>query len=177
MRIDNPRYNAQAMDQREIRAFDYVNQPYEPVRDALKRDALGIFQRATKLAENRSNDLVAALSVDLAGINISKDIKIRVGEIKEETFGHGELARLTQIPLEWQAADSPGLFPAMQAELKVYPLSFGETQVELTGRYDPPMGVLGSAVDRVLGHRLAEASVHRFVKAIVDRLKADMGAK
>jgi len=163
------------MSQREIRAFDYVNQPYEPVRDALSAHAPSIFQRATKLAEDRSGELVASLSVDVAGIQVSKDIKIQIGTIREETSGHGELSRITHIPLEWQAMDAPGLFPAMKAELKVYPLSFTETQVELSGSYDPPMGVLGSAVDRVLGHRLAEASVHRFIKAIVERLKADLG--
>ena len=163
------------MTEREIRAFDYVNQPYEPVRDALQKNALSIFQRATKLAEDRSGDLVASLSVDLAGVKVTKDIAIQVGDIREEAAGHGELSRVTHIPLEWEAADSPGLFPAMRAELKVYPLSFTETQVELSGSYDPPMGVLGSAVDRMLGHRLAEASVHRFVRAIVERLKVDLG--
>jgi hypothetical protein len=164
------------MAEREIRAFDYVNKPYEPVRDALREDALSIFQRATQLAESRSGDLVASLSVDLAGVKISKDISIKVGEIRED-LGHSQLTRVTHIPLEWHAADSPGLFPAMQADLKVYPLSFTETQVELSGSYDPPMGVLGDAVDRVVGHRLAEASVHRFVRAIVERLRSDLSAK
>lgn len=165
------------MSQREIRAFDYVNQPYEPVRDAIKQNALDIFRRATKLAEDRSGDVAASLSVNLAGLNISKDIQIKVGEISESSSGSAELARVTRVPLTWQAHESPGLFPAMQAELKVYPLSFTETQVELSGQYDPPMGVLGSAVDAVVGHRLAEASVHRFVRAIVERLRQDLAKK
>ena len=84
---------------------------------------------------------------------------------------------MTRVPLRWQARDTPGLFPAMQAELKIYPLSFTETQVELSGHYDPPMGVLGSAVDAMVGHRLAEASVHRFVRAIVERLRQDLANK
>jgi hypothetical protein len=162
------------MKQREVRAFDYVNRPYEPVRDAIQTGALEIFSRATKIAENRSSDLVASLSVDLAGIQISKDIDIHVGQIEEERTGTGELGRVTRVPLEWRAKETPGLFPAMQATLSVYPLSFTETQLELTGHYDPPMGVLGSALDAVVGHRLAEASVHRFVREVVERLKRDM---
>lgn len=165
------------MSKREVRAFDYVNQPYEPVRDLIQREALSIFQRATRLAEDRSGDLVASLSVDLAGIKVSKDIAIEVGEVHETTHGKSELSRVTSVELTWQAADNPGLFPAMTAELKVYPLSFTETQVELTGTYDPPMGVLGSAVDAVVGHRLAEASVHRFVRAIVERLRQELSQK
>ena len=64
----------------------------------------------------------------------------------------------------------------MSAELRVYPLSFTETQVELVGNYDPPMGALGTALDAVLGHRIAEASVHRFVRAIVERLRQDLAS-
>ena len=164
------------MSRREIRAFDYVNQPYEPVRDTLTKDALTIFQRATKLAEDRSGDLVAALSIDLAGVQLSKDIAIEVGEIREETHESSELSRRTCIFLHWQAAESPGLFPAMSAELRVYPLSFTETQVELIGSYEPPMGVLGTALDAVVGYRIAEASVHRFVRAIVERLRQDLAS-
>ena len=156
------------MSRREIRAFDYVNQPYEPVRDMLTQHALTIFQRATKLAEDRSGDLVAALSIDLAGVQLSKDIAIEVGEISEETHESSELSRRTRIVLYWQATESPGLFPAMSAELRVYPLSFTETQVELVGSYDPPMGVLGTALDAVVGHR--------FVRAIVERLRQDLAS-
>lgn len=162
------------MSKREVRAFDYVNKPYEPVRDVIKASAAEIFQRATKVAEDRSSDLVASLSVDLAGIQISKDIEIEVGEITEEHTGSGELGRLTRVVLQWHAKENPGLFPAMQATLFVYPLSFTETQIELSGHYDPPMGVLGSALDAVVGHRLAEASVHRFVHEVVERLRKDM---
>lgn len=165
------------MSRREIRAFDYVNQPYEPVRNLLTREGLAIFQRATKLAEARSGDLVAALSISLAGVEVSKDVAIEVGEVREETHGNSELSRITSIALGWRATDSPGLFPAMNGELRVYPLSFNETQVELVGSYDPPMGVLGSAVDAVVGHRVAEASVHRFVRAIVERLRHELASE
>jgi len=164
------------MSQREIRAFDYVNQAYEPVRERLKKEAQNIFQRATKLAEDRSGDLVAALSVDLAGVRVSRDIKIVVGESREEKLGGTDLSRITRVPLEWQAAASPGLFPAMKAELSVFPLSFSETQVELRGHYGPPLGILGGALDAVVGHRIAEASVHRFLHSVVERLRQELAA-
>jgi hypothetical protein len=38
------------------------------------------------------------------------------------------------------------------------------------------MGVLGTALDAVVGHRIAEASVHRFVRAIVERLRQDLAS-
>jgi hypothetical protein len=51
----------------------------------------------------------------------------------------------------------------MEAELVVYPLSKSETQLELQGRCSPPLGALGGALDSLVGHRIADASVHRFV--------------
>lgn len=162
------------MAQREIRSFDYVNQPYEPVRDALRADAAAIFKRATQVAEDRSGDLVASLSVDFKGIQLSKSIAIRLGGMREESLPGTLLSHVTRVELEWQAASSPGLFPVMKAELAIYPLSPTETQVELTGRYEPPMGVLGVAIDAVVGHRIAEATCHRFVRAVVERLRNDL---
>jgi len=45
----------------EIRCYDYVNHPYEKVRDALKREALDVFQRATKTAASRAQSVAAEL--------------------------------------------------------------------------------------------------------------------
>ena len=52
----------------------------------------------------------------------------------------------------------------MEAELLVYPISAKETQVVLEGNYEPPLGLVGKALDAVVGHRIAEASVHKFIK-------------
>jgi hypothetical protein len=164
------------MSQHEIRAYDYVNQPYEVVRAALTKDAASVFQRATKLAEARSGELVAALSVDVRGLELSADITLGVGEVSEEQRGGSQLSRVLRVPLSWQAAKSPGLFPIMRAEFLVYPLSSTETQVELHGHYEPPFGALGGVLDALAGHRLAEASVHRFVRAVVERLRNELAA-
>jgi hypothetical protein len=40
---------------REIRSYDYVNRPYERVRDALTQNALTVFQSATKAARPGRN--------------------------------------------------------------------------------------------------------------------------
>ncbi|MEZ5319489.1 MAG: hypothetical protein R2752_18970 [Vicinamibacterales bacterium] len=163
------------MAAREIRAFDYVNQPYASVRDLLAKDAGSLFRSATKVAEARTGELVAALSVDIQGLEVSRDITIRIGDAREDTGPRH--SHVTHIPIEWQAKDSPGLFPVMKADLAVYPLSSTETQVELTGRYEPPMGIIGKALDAAVGHRIAEASVHRFVTAVVEHIRQRMAHK
>jgi hypothetical protein len=64
----------------------------------------------------------------------------------------------------------------MEAELIVYPLSKDETQIELRGRYTPPLGAIGSALDSQIGHRVADASVHRFVTDVASSPRADAHA-
>jgi hypothetical protein len=123
------------------------------------------------MAAERGDEIVAALEVSIGGLRVSKDVLVRVGAIREEGAVH---SRVTHVALEWQARQQPGLFPVMNADLRIYPLSPTETQVELEGDYEPPLGLLGSAVDAVVGHRLAEASVHRFVRAVVERLRQDV---
>ena len=62
----------------------------------------------------------------------------------------------------------------MAAELLIYPLSRDETQIELDGRYTPPLGALGGALDSLIGHRVADASVHRFVSDVASLLRNEL---
>ena len=63
---------------RTIRMYDYVNQPFERVRAALVRDARGIFSRATTVASERADRLAAGLRINIAGIEIGKEIDLEV---------------------------------------------------------------------------------------------------
>jgi hypothetical protein len=51
-----------------------------------------------------------------------------------------------------------------------------ETQIELHGRYTPPLGTIGSALDSLIGHRVADASVHRFVTDVASLLRDELAA-
>jgi hypothetical protein len=149
---------------RELRCYDYVNVPYDKVRDALERDAAGLFQRATTTAASRAQALVATLRVGVGALEIGADIKIVVRSVAERLSVLGD--RRVEVALGWTAARGAGLFPAMEATLTAYALSAGETQLDLYGRYRPPLGVVGSALDALAGHRLAEASVLRFLQDV-----------
>lgn len=109
--------------------------------------------------------------MEVGGLQLSKDIELSVGEIHEEQRGNATMSRVLHVPLSWRAAQAPGFFPVMRAEFLVYPLSSSETQIELHGHYAPPLGVVGSVLDAVAGHRLAEASVQRFVHAVAEHLR------
>jgi hypothetical protein len=109
--------------------------------------------------------------VDLGGIKLGADITIRVRDISHLP-AKGMDGPSTVIYLEWEAANRPNLFPFMKAELAIYPLTATETQLDFSGVYEPPLGVLGSAMNAVAGHRIAESSVHRFVSEVAEHLRA-----
>ena len=155
---------------RKIRSYDYVNHPYEQVRDALSKDALAVFQSATKAAASRVRSIASALRVDIGGIGVEADIRISVKNI-EEKIPDAMSAPATRLQLEWEAARMPRLFPLMKAELFIYPLTATETQLDFVGLYEPPLGAVGKAVNAIVGHRLAEVSVHRFVNDVAGYLR------
>jgi hypothetical protein len=158
---------------RQIRSYDYVNHPYEQVRDALTKDARAVFHAATKAAASRARSVASQLRVNVAGIEVAADIAISVKSIEERAQEVGE-PPATCVRLEWEAATSPHLFPFMKAELSVYPLTATETQLDFSGVYEPPLGALGSAMNAVVGHRIAEASVHHFVTEVAEYLRTTL---
>ncbi|SRR5579871_5979556 len=154
---------------REIRTYDYVNHPYERVRDALRKSALAVFQSATKAAASRAESVAAELHVDFGGIGVKTDIKINVQSIDEKAVAGSPPA--TQLLLEWEAASMPRLFPLMKGELSIYSLTSTETQLDFSGVYEPPFGAVGKAMNAIVLHRIAEASVHRFVADVAGYLR------
>jgi hypothetical protein len=149
---------------RELRCYDYVNKPYAVVREALTRDLIGIFEHAAHGPE---------LHARIGAISVGVPITVRVVSV-------GELARwgqdATRFELEWHATDRPGLFPTMHANLDVYALSSSETQLDLDGVYDPPLGALGHAGDALAAHRIAESAVRRFVEEVAAYLRDRLAA-
>jgi hypothetical protein len=160
-----------------LHCYDYVNRPYAVVRDTLRADLGGIFERATAGAARRAETLAATLKVGVGALEIGTDVLIEVRGIEEREEGPAGRTPTTFIDLRWRAARAAALFPSMEAELVVYPLSRDETQLELDGRYAPPLGPLGGALDSLVGHRVADASVHRFVTDVARLLRDELAGR
>lgn len=96
---------------------------------------------------------------------LAKTVSLEVGEplTRDE---------VTVVPLTWKATTTPGLFPVMSADLEVVALDAELTQLTLRGRYEPPLGAVGRRLDRLLMHRIAEASVRSFLGRLVATLTA-----
>jgi len=129
-----------------------------------------VFQSATKAAASRAQSIASELQIDMGGIRIEADIRVSVKniEVKDHEVMSGPATRLH---LEWEAARLPRLFPLMKADLSIYPITATETQLDFNGLYEPPLGPLGKALNAMVGHRIAEVSVRRFVSDLAGYLR------
>jgi len=161
-------------ESREVRCYDYVTVPYDRVRDLLHSDAAGIFARATATAKDRARELMATLRLNVGPVQLGVDVQLQVKGITDEVTAVGDPR--TRLDFFWQATQSAGFFPTMEATLSAYPLSPHETQLDLHGHYRPPLGTLGTAIDAAVGHRVAEATVLRLLHDVRTAIIAELGA-
>lgn len=94
---------------------------------------------------------------------LSKSVNLQVGT----PVARGEV---TVVPLTWKATGTPGLFPVLSADLEVAAMDSELTQLTLHGRYDPPLAAVGRRLDRLLMHRVAEASIRSSLRRLAEQL-------
>jgi hypothetical protein len=71
------------------------------------------------------------------------------------------------MAIRWEATGPGGaLFPALDADLKLTPAGEQATMLMVWGVYRPPLGGLGAGLDRVLLHRVAQATIRAFTHQI-----------
>jgi hypothetical protein len=158
---------------RKLRCYQYVNRPYEAVRELFRQRPLEVFQPATASAAERANVVEASLRAGVAGLDVGVDVRVHLHAIHDEK-GVAGLSPVTRVTLAWEAKRAAALFPVMKADLSFFPLTSTETQLDLEGSYRPPLGVVGNAADAALGHRVAEAAVHRFLEDIVEQIRREL---
>jgi len=103
------------------------------------------------------------LNVRVAGVRFDRTAAVGFGPLVEEDDG----SRL--LPLWWEAAEHPGLFPTFAGGLEIRPVD-GGTELRLEGQYRPPFGIAGRLVDRTVLNRAATASLETLLDDLASRL-------
>jgi hypothetical protein len=153
--------------ERPLHCYAYIEAPFDVVTRMLAEDTTAVLQHATDDAADQAGTLSRTLHVALGGMEVSKDVRIEVGD-----FQPVEVLR-SVVPLRWHAEAGRLLFPELTATLEVSAVVLDPplTQITVDGSYEPPLGVLGAGADRLLLHRLAEATVHRFTNEVADAVR------
>jgi hypothetical protein len=143
--------------------FVLIDRPFAEVRDTLAVAEPSWLTDSAVAAYAEGERLCMRVISSIGRLRFSKRVWLELGEAKVQAD------RITQ-PLCWRAAGGTALFPCMDAEIEVTPVGGALTTVGFQGSYVPPLGSLGQGADRLLLHRLAEATVRALLHQIARRL-------
>ncbi|HEX6130553.1 MAG TPA: hypothetical protein VF044_02425 [Actinomycetota bacterium] len=132
------------------------------VEDALTHDPLSWLPGLAETANRRGDELLAEVGFG-DGVRVSRRVAITLGDPVR-------MPSKTVVPLHWEPSEAAGLFPELDADLEVAPLGARRTQVAISARYVPPLGVVGRAIDRAVMSRVAEATLKDFLDRVRDAI-------
>lgn len=165
-----PAQSAHPHGWRSIRYFAYLDRAFRDVRRAMAADPQQILAGPSGSPGDGESAPVTELRVRRAGFDLSRDVRMAIGEI--EIGMHS-----ARLPLRWEDATRPQLFPMLDAVLEIAPVHAGRrtmTQFGLLGHYRPPFGRLGGLADSLAGQRIVVESVEQFLDDLVQRFGAGL---
>jgi hypothetical protein len=134
------------------RYFVEVPLPADRVERALLASPAEWLSAMAGAAQERGDGLLTEVGVGPLGTRLRRPVTIRLG-------APVRFPSMTSLPLTWEPV-------GLDADLELGSLGQDRTQLAISARYRPPLGVVGRAVDRVLLHRVAEATLKDFLDRV-----------
>jgi hypothetical protein len=141
------------------RYFIEVPLPADQVERALLDSPADWLSAIAGAAQERGDGLLVEVGVGPMEAGLRRRVSIRLGEPVR-------FPSMTSVPLTWEPVGLEGLLPRLDANIELGPLGEDRTQLAISARYQPPLGVGGHALDRVLLHRVAEATLKDFLDRV-----------
>jgi hypothetical protein len=151
-----------------VRYFVELPLPAAQVERALVNSPTGWLSTMASEAQARGDGLLGEVGVGPLGTRLGRRVAIQLGEPMR-------FPSMTSLTLTWEPIGLEGLLPRLDADLELGSLGEDRTQLALSARYRPPLGVVGRAVDRVLLHRVAEATVKDFLDRLGQAILSQTG--
>lgn len=151
-----------------LKAYVEIEVPFARVKEAMMRPPEAWLQGLARAADEAQADgqrLLVEVGLQVAGRRLSRAGRLEVGPplVAE---------RVASLPIRLSAESQAALFPVLNGSLDAAWLGPERTQVALSAQYDPPLGLVGRAIDRALLHRVAETVARNFLAAAARGLLA-----
>ena len=139
-----------------VRYFVELSLPVAAVERALVDSQPEWLSAMAGQAQARGDELLGQVGVGPLGPRLGRRVAIQLGEPVQ-------FPSMVSLPLTWEPVGLEGVLPRLDATLELGSLGADRTQLAISARYRPPLGVVGQAMDRVLLHRVAEATLKDFL--------------
>ena len=146
------------------RYFVEVEADPAAVEFALLRDPEAWLPGLASRANGKGDELLSEIGFG-EKIRVRRRVRVKLGDPVRA-------ATKSVVPMRWTATGTTGLFPQLDADLEIAPLTAGRCQLAMSARYAPPLGVMGRALDRAVLSRVAEATLKDFLDRVAERLVA-----
>lgn len=142
----------------------YVELPLRPevVERNLTRSSQTWLPGLATMAIHRGDALLAEVGFG-EQVRVARRVAVEIGP-------PAHLGATVVIPLVWTPVHTAGLLPSLEADLEIAPLGAERTQLAISARYEPPLGMVGRAVNRAILHRVAEATLKDFLDRVAGAL-------
>lgn len=150
-----------------VRYYVTIDRPIEACRTVLLESPDEWLPNLVQRSQGPAEQLLARMGFSILAVDVRKKAIVQLGKPLL-------LRDWLHIPISWEAQPVSDLFPRFEGELQLVPISPTETKLALAGTYDPPLGDIGRAVDNLLMHTAAEATVKDFVEQLGRRLEKEL---
>jgi hypothetical protein len=153
-----------------VRYYVELPLPFAEAEGRLIEDPASWMPGMAGEAGARGEELLVEVGFGPEGLRVHREVVVTVGEPVV-------YPSKTSVPIRWHSASAEGLFPALDADVEVGPMGPKRAQLAISARYQPPLGVVGNAIDRALLHRVAEGTVKDFLDRAAERIVARSAAR
>ncbi|MGZ8578100.1 MAG: hypothetical protein ACXWWX_01070 [Actinomycetota bacterium] len=148
-----------------IRYYLELQLPFDDVERALLADPASWLPGMATEAEDQGERLRIEVGFEAGDDRrIEREVQIEVGEPASVP------STTTTLPITWRAKHGARAFPELDADIEIAALGSRRTQLSMSARYRPPLGMIGRTLDRALMHRVAEATMKDFLDRVGERL-------
>ena len=105
----------------------------------------------------------------VGALGLSKEVRVQARELTERDGSAG-------LAVRWEVTGpGRGLFPVLDADIRLVPTGDQATLLTLAGAYRPPLGAVGEALDRAILHRVAAATIRNFLSHVTAGITGQPG--
>ena len=140
-----------------------VSRPFEAVREYFVSDGTW-FAPLASAAEEDSEALYLRIGPSWASGRVAREVRVTLGPSRD-------CGVTVVVPVSWQSSGLSALFPVLDGDVELLPLSPDHCRVSLFASYLPPFGQVGGQLNRALLHRVAQSTVRSFLARVAESLE------